>query len=139
MGKNADDFRIGKHGDPSYPYATKGKIDDIRLYNRALNMLEIDSVCSTAKPEQQGSSIRQSAVVENLQLANNPVGNELQLYLTAKQMGGDLTIVDMTGKTVLKISALQTNKIAIEGIASGMYIVNYVLDNSYLRAKMVKK
>lgn len=138
FGKNSSDMFIGGVNPATRPFWFNGKIDDVRLYNRALNMLEMDSVCSNVNP-QKGTSIHQASLIQTLQLANNPVGNELQLNLAAKQMGGELSIIDMTGKTVLKISALQTNKIKLDGIASGMYIVNYLLDNSYLRAKMVKQ
>ena len=136
--KNSSDLYIGRVNPSDRPFWFNGKIDDIRLYNRALNMLEIDSVCSSKNP-QQGTSIHQASLVQTLQLANNPVGNELQLKLESKQMGGELTILDMMGKTVLKITTLHTNNIKLDAVASGLYTINYLLDNSYYHAKMLKQ
>jgi gliding motility-associated-like protein len=46
VGVNSQDLFIGKHGNPTYPYWFEGIMDEIRIYNRALNQQEIDSICN---------------------------------------------------------------------------------------------
>lgn len=43
---STEDIFIGRHNSGAYPYWMKGILDELRLYNRALNMQEIDSLCS---------------------------------------------------------------------------------------------
>ncbi len=46
IGTNSKNLLIGRHGNPTYPYWFKGSLDEIRVYNRALNQQEIDSICN---------------------------------------------------------------------------------------------
>ncbi len=43
-GYNTQDLFIGKHGDPTYPYYLNGTIDEVRIYNRALNATEVNTL-----------------------------------------------------------------------------------------------
>ena len=43
---NSFDLYIGKLNNAQYPYWLNGDLDDIRIYNRALNNQEITALCS---------------------------------------------------------------------------------------------
>jgi hypothetical protein len=45
-GISADDLFIGKRNDVLYPYYFQGKLDEIRIYNRALNAKEVNAYCA---------------------------------------------------------------------------------------------
>jgi hypothetical protein len=136
IGANSDDVFLGYHaGNIGYPFWFHGIMDEVRVYNRALNIAEIDSVCSSTQP----TGIVEVAPVENLPILSNPVGKELQLSLSAAQMGGQLSIIDMTGKVLISIPSLSKTNIALDGIAPGIYMVSYQLDELFMRSKMLKK
>lgn len=44
---NSDDLFLGRLNDPQYPYWFNGVMDEVRIYNRALNQQEINSLCNT--------------------------------------------------------------------------------------------
>jgi gliding motility-associated-like protein len=46
IGSNNDNLFIGKMNNPTFPYWLHGKLDELRIYNRAINQAEIDSLCS---------------------------------------------------------------------------------------------
>ena len=46
IGNNGLDLFIGRKNNASYPYWFKGIMDEMRIYNRALNLQEIDSLCN---------------------------------------------------------------------------------------------
>jgi gliding motility-associated-like protein len=46
LGINANDLFIGRNNSLSFPYWFNGVMDEIRIYNRALNIQEIDSLCN---------------------------------------------------------------------------------------------
>jgi gliding motility-associated-like protein len=45
-GINNNTLYIGGTTNPTYPYYVNGVLDELRIYNRALNMQEIDSLCN---------------------------------------------------------------------------------------------
>ncbi|MFZ4752526.1 MAG: gliding motility-associated C-terminal domain-containing protein [Chitinophagaceae bacterium] len=45
-GYNSNNLLIGGTTDPTYPYYVNGVLDELRLYNRVLNIQEIDSICN---------------------------------------------------------------------------------------------
>jgi hypothetical protein len=42
---NAYDLYIGKLNDPTFPYWLNGDLDEVRIYNRALNEQEVNALC----------------------------------------------------------------------------------------------
>lgn len=44
---SSDDLFLGRLNDPQYPYWFNGVMDEVRIYNRALNQQEINSLCNT--------------------------------------------------------------------------------------------
>lgn len=46
IGSNASDIFLGKQTAAGYPYWMNAVLDEVRIYNRTLNTLEIDSICN---------------------------------------------------------------------------------------------
>jgi gliding motility-associated-like protein len=44
-GTNTNNLFIGKRNDANYPFLFNGKMDDVRIYNRAINEAEINALC----------------------------------------------------------------------------------------------
>lgn len=139
IGFNTQDLLLGRHGNPSYPYWFNGIMDEVRIYNRAININEIDSLCANSIQREQRSSIYESKQIELLPIINNPVSEELILNLPSNKMGGQLTIIDMTGRILITEHSLQKNSITLETIPSGMYIITYQFNDVYFRTKILKK
>lgn len=137
IGKNLIDVSLGKTSNPDYPYWFNGIMDEVRIYNRALNIMEIDSVCSKTNPKQ--TSIKEHKENTLLPIISNPVVSELMLGLEQSQMGGTLTIIDMAGRKLMQIDNLRDNKIFVGHLASGIYLVNYQLEHSNRYIKLVKQ
>lgn len=137
IGKNLVDMYLGKTANPTYPYWFNGIMDEVRIYNRALNTLEIDSVCSKSNP--QSNSIYEVQRAEVLPILSNPVNNALVLGLDNSNMGGTLRIIDMSGRKIMQVENLRTNTIAVERLAAGIYLVTYQFENTLMRVKMLKE
>ena len=138
IGTNAQDVFLGRKNDVSYPYFFNGAMDEVRIYNRALNTLEIDSLCSQRDP-QQTSAVDEAANPEVLPLVMNPVDNELILSLPANRMGGRLDIMTISGQKMISIAALRQNVISLDGISPGIYIVSYSLNGIQVNARVLKR
>lgn len=50
IGVNTQDLFLGRKDDSNYPYWFKGVMDEIRIYNRAINDLEVASLCASVLP-----------------------------------------------------------------------------------------
>jgi hypothetical protein len=137
IGKNLDDLFIGHLNSATFPYWFNGIMDEVRIYNRALNTLEIDSVCSKSNPEQ--TAIREVKESEALPILSNPVSSELILGLDNNSMGGTLNITDMSGRRLIQVRDLRNNTISVENLAAGIYLVTYQLENTLMHIKMQKQ
>jgi gliding motility-associated-like protein len=84
LGSNTDDLFIGRKNNPLYPYWVNGIIDDIRIYNRAINTQEIDSLCN--------SIIQSSSVTAN--------------FITSVPNGCDSSIIQFTDISIATNSTI---------------------------------
>lgn len=50
-----------------------------------------------------------------------------------------IEVVNIVGKTVMKIEAFEGNKINIEHLNSGLYIINFFIDNKTIIKKVIKQ
>lgn len=77
-----------------------------------------------------------------LQLAPNPVQNELQIVTTGGLADkGELTIQTITGSTVKRISVTLSGgaaKVDVSDLKSGSYVVKLVVNNTELTQKFIK-
>jgi hypothetical protein len=111
----------------------KGKLDDIGIWNRALNPQEITALYTTTP-----LSINQF-LNESFSIYPNPAKNQSNIKADAKFIGSDYTIYDRTGKSVLrgKIKAENTI-IELDNLLSGIYLIS-VGDNLKQTFKIVKE
>jgi hypothetical protein len=137
IGVNNQEVLLGRHGNPAYPYWFNGIMDEVRIYNRALNLMEIDSICSQSNPQQ--TSIKEKNGMSQLPIITNPVLSNLELGLEHRDWGGKLSIVDMTGRTLINIERLNEPKIFVGHLASGFYMVNYQLGEKFMSVKFIKQ
>lgn len=120
---NTSDLSIGYNNYNSfYPFWFKGVIDEVRIYNRALNMDEIDYYCTNKFPEAVNN-------IENKKSFNiypNPATNEIFIecnFSNVKLKG--YSICDMQGKIFKQEQNLNTQKIQInmDNFSKGLYLI----------------
>lgn len=118
----------------TYPYWLNGSLDEVRVYNRALAVEEIDSLC---KIKSVSNSIGEQ-IPTLLPILVNPVKDFLVLSLDEQDFGGSLRVYTLNGNTVMLNMTLHDNKIDLSGLAAGMYIVEYKSESMILRNRLVK-
>lgn len=64
-----------------------------------------------------------------LSLYPNPAVDHFVMDLDASTLGGNLTITDMLGKTVLNLEQVHSNHISLTGLNEGLYVVRYQQDD----------
>ena len=96
----------------------KGKIDEVRIYNRAINSQEI-----TALYNNTNTSVGEVASQSNIQIYPNPVSDVL--YISGNdRTNSTLFISDVLGKNVLKKDISSISNIGISALAAGVYTVS---------------
>jgi len=120
-----------------------GKMDDIRIYNRALSALEIDTLYKINQTCQQQTSIAQHSSSIDFYLSQNvpnPSGSgtfiEYKLPLGSAQ--ASVQIVDITGKKVADYSLHNSEgkiEVNAEALHSGLYFYSLYADGKVLDKK----
>lgn len=126
-----------------------GKMDDIRIYNRALNALEIDTLYKINQTcQQQTNILKKSSPIDFYlsQNAPNPsgIGTIIQYKLPQGTEHALIEILDITGKKVAiyPLEKLEGDlNIKLEDFQSGMYFYSLYADGKVLDRKkmMVQK
>ncbi|KAB2916237.1 MAG: T9SS type A sorting domain-containing protein [Bacteroidetes bacterium] len=108
---------------PSKQYF-KGKIDEVRIYNRALNQQEI-----TALYNNTHTSIKNVEAANNkVEVFPNPANDKLFVSGEYKYETTKVIIFDLTGRKVLESSLDNTGVINIDALPAGLYVTQ-VLDS----------
>lgn len=110
---NSDSVYIGVSGHAIFYGNLKGRIDDIRVYNRVLTATDIDTLYKEADPK---LSVEPVAAKPKIRLYPNPA----QSFLYLDQVF-DVTITDISGKILLQQD--QTTGINIAQLFPGLYFV----------------
>jgi hypothetical protein len=124
-----------------------GKMDDIRIYNRALNALEIDTLYKINKTCQQQSNIIANSSTPDFYLSQNtpnPFINQslIQYKLPFGSKMSQIQIVDITGKivSIIELEKGNAGSISLSNAAfrSGFYYYSLVVDGKIVdRKKMM--
>lgn len=103
-----------------------GKIDDIIIYNRGLDVCEIDSLFNAPNPISTGIESFQTNR-NNLSIYPNPSTDFLILKLNSNQTNSDLEITNLLGEKimVIKINS-EESKIDISNLQKGVYLIKPV-------------
>lgn len=99
LGANSDILTIGKKNNATYPYWFKGIMDEIRIYNRAINVQEINALCNCG-----GLTINATASQDSI-------------------CDGQSTTLTSTGATSYSWTGGVTNGVAFTPIATNTYTV----------------
>lgn len=132
------------YGDEYY----HGKMDDIRIYNRALNAAEIDTLYKINKTCQQQSNVAGTIKTSEFMLAqNNPNPaqsgtTEIHFKTPAGSKSCFVEIIDLNGRVVRKIAVPNNNQSSVQvntsELGSGMFFYTLVADGRTLdRKKMM--
>lgn len=95
IGINNQDVYIGKQNSPGYEYYVGGVLDELRIYNRALNIQEIDSICNLVN--NPTTVINQYAAVSAYQPCNNALTVDTATFF---QPGDTVLLVQMKGAAI---------------------------------------
>lgn len=128
------DFIIGS-GRTTTNQFFSGIIDDIRIYDRALNSCEIDSLFNFL-PTSIGDN---SAAYENIEVYPNPCKNRLNLVMKNNKKILSVCIINQYGRQVL----FQNNKvnpmiINLSSLSAGVYVIHISLPSGLIHRKIIK-
>lgn len=86
---NGYDLFFGRLNHPSYPYWFKGFLDDIRIYNRALNDLEVSAICPSSALPVLVSKFSTSVINKQIRVSWN-IENEddIRSYTVERSLSG---------------------------------------------------
>jgi len=110
----------------------KGKIDELRIYNRALANSEISNLFSPT------SSISESFKEDNIHIFPNPFCN----YITVKCNSAKeniVTIYDIAGNLVMSEKISDTQNIKTENLCNGFYVLNIQSELGTKSFKIIKQ
>lgn len=128
------DAFIGRRAGSAGQYF-KGIIEDIQIYDRALNALEISELCA------REVGISEFADNVYLNLFPNPTAGNIQITVN-KNFINALNIYDAAGKKVLEnlfSGYVQETDINVNHLSEGLYFVEAILDDRHvLHSKFLK-
>ena len=88
---NDDDLLFGKTNDPVFPFWLNADIDDIRIYNRALNRKEVVAIC---KEEKKKDTVKTIAPVAAKEIPLEKRDNELIKQIIVDHDSVSVTLYD---------------------------------------------
>lgn len=111
-----------------------GYIDDIYVYNRAINQTDVNALYNAPNPATVG--IDETNTSNNLQVYPNPTKNQLTIN-TNEQIQG-ITIIDVTGKTVETLIN-PSNTINVAELNNGIYFLAAKTKNGISYNRFIKE
>ncbi|MFT7611293.1 MAG: hypothetical protein ACI9J3_000236 [Parvicellaceae bacterium] len=121
-------------GSPTDYY--NGKIDDFRIYGKALTPAEVDSLFNMANPT---VAVNEVLDVPNISLFPNPSQNSFQVVSDKSIIDLKIEILDLAGKVILKKNFVKEGKYDISSFADGTYIVKITDDITISTTKKIVK
>jgi hypothetical protein len=122
----------------NYPWWYKGKVDEVRIYDRVLNTQELDSFC-TYNSVKALAIENKKAIENNFKLYPNPAnGNTLNIAGVESTDGATIRVTDQLGRMVLKQDLSAGNTIDIGKLPAGNYFVELNTAEQRYYRKFVK-
>lgn len=113
-----------------------GKIDDFRVYGKALTNTDIDSLYNSPNPT---ANIKELANEEGLfQIYPNPVDDILFINCQTELQINKLVITDLTGKTIESNISQLNNKIDVSHLKEGVYYLTISFEGHSQILKFIK-
>ncbi len=120
---NSDELTIGYSSTSTlYPFWFKGVIDEVRIYDRAINQDEINYYCSKSFPE----SVSQLTLSDHFQVFPNPTHNVLNVVSNqSNKKIQAYQLSNMQGQVISKKRNLTTSRLKISTgkLTAGIYIL----------------
>lgn len=125
---------LGKHLNSSYPYLFKGLMDDLGIWNRALNPQEITDLFSSTLSSQDFYNETKAIVYPN------PFNDEIRISLSDNQ-NYSIKIINPLGQELKSFKMNnQESIVSLSELNSGVYIVNfYNSENKLVNSKKIIK
>lgn len=112
----------------------KGKIDDVRIYNRKLTAAEVTELYNENDPATSVEDINASL---NWSIYPNPASFELTVDASALQ-GASLKVYSLSGQTMYSLATLNgVHNVNLGDFASGIYFAEIVSNEGVERRKFV--
>jgi len=121
------------NGTPVHYY--NGKMDDFRIYNRALDDLEVDSLFNIQNPN---TSLSENETSNEIVIYPNPTTNSFNIN-SNQLIVNSVEIIDMLGTTILKQSVSQQSVIDLTSYPDGVYFVRILNSNKVVGIKRIIK
>ncbi|MFM7770180.1 MAG: T9SS type A sorting domain-containing protein, partial [Bacteroidota bacterium] len=91
--------------------------------------------------ESTGISVKPTSKITKVEIYPNPVNSNLTVEFPENFVGGDIVVLDLTGKVVLreKIYQASAKKIDVEGLQHGVYLMKISNNGSQYTERLIKK
>jgi hypothetical protein len=134
-------LHIGNHPVLGYEYYFKGKLDDIRIYNRALSPEEISLLITDVEPDNNVVVVNDFILYQNYPNPFNPI-TSIQ-YSLAEKSFVTLKVFDILGNEVTtlvneeKLSDTYEINFDAKSLCSGVYFYSLRVGNFIDTKKMI--
>ena len=137
IGNLTSNILFGKHSNTSFNYYTKGLLDDVGIWNRALSQAEITALYTTL-------GISQIEAIKLISIYPNPAKDQITIDcgIISRVIGGSYKIVNTLGQEVSNgVMNSQQNVISLNTINStGVYLVKiYDTENNLISTNKIIK
>ena len=123
---------IGNSENPDIITGIKGKIDDVRIYNRALTEDEISTLANS-------NSTNGIIETKNTLISVFPNPANRLLNITGLASGSEIKIYNFSGQMITK-SIYSKNSIDVSGLINGIYLIEAYTENKLIFSeKFIKK
>jgi|GEM_PF-3439347 len=127
-------IHFGRLYSPTQPRWFKGCLDDVRMYNRALTSLEIDTLYNLTPV----SIIEEKNRHQKVKLFPNPTSKLLTIDYSRNDIK-ELIVLNILGEEILKSNKPINNSINVSSIPSGLYILRIINNkNEKIDSKFIK-
>lgn len=131
MKTNSEPLRIGKTISSGFPYPFYGKINDVRIYNRALSASDV------AKLYSRTNSIYHTVNVNNVSIYPNPSNGVFTIKTVETNTA--TTIIDAVGKIVFQqnLESANEHSVDLSNLKAGIYFVSLKTNSSIQTKKII--
>jgi len=109
-------FKIGWDDLSGYNRYFNGKIDDVRIYNRAINAQEVLAIFNEVNPTTSISAISTANIVFTSNSSNNSI------TVSGVAVNSEISIFEVNGKLIRK-SKLTGSQLNVSNIHKGIYLI----------------
>lgn len=114
-----------------------GKIDDFRIYGKALTDLDIDSLYNIENPTASFHKLTSEANL--FQIYPNPVKERIFVNLPSELETSEIIITDISGKNCEVIFSSTTNTLDVSHLNAGTYFLTFIMENRSQTLKFEKQ